>query len=134
MEVGTGINPVPPIRLCAILESRTLSLLQHMRLRNCNFTTWRLNHDDDHKDKIFRSLYPYAIFRQIDFDPSLINVEQNIDFSYSKYIVIISKVEIQDNLRYRVTFSLTTEHKNFYTKWKFRTWGGEISNCILSGL
>ena len=93
-----------------------------MRLRNCNFSTWRSNHDDDHKDKIYRSLYPYSIFRQIDFDLSFINIEQEIDLSYSLVVVKITKFELQENQRYRVTFSLKTEHKNFYTKWKFRTW------------
>jgi hypothetical protein len=93
-----------------------------MRLINCNYETWKSNHDEKHKDKIYRSLYPYTIFKQIDFDETKINTNQEIHVSYSKYLVNILQIELQGNSRYKATFFLKTEHNNFFTKWKYRTW------------
>ena len=93
-----------------------------MRLNNCNFKTWSNNHSPDHKDRVYRELYPYKVFDKIDFDFSQINKEQVISFNNIEYYVEILKIEIQDNTKYRTTFNLNTIPKSNTQKWKQRTW------------
>lgn len=93
-----------------------------MKLKRCNYKTWLVNHEDGHKDKIFRSLYPYGIFSEIDFDPLFVNKVQEIVLNDSRYLIVIQKIEFQENGRYRATFSLQSEHNSSFTKWRFRNW------------
>jgi len=93
-----------------------------MRLKNCNFETWTLNHSTEHKDRIFRELYPYKVFQLIEFSEDLLTKEQVIEFNRIKYYVEILKIELQDNGRYRTTFEVNTIAKSKSQKWKKRNW------------
>ncbi|MDA9872616.1 hypothetical protein N9C25_00165 [Saprospiraceae bacterium] len=93
-----------------------------MKLQDCNFKTWIDNHDSDHSDISFRSLYPYNTFEQILFDKSLINEIQVINYAESDYKVILEKIELQENKRFRATFELQTNHEKNETKWSKRSW------------
>ena len=82
-----------------------------MKLKNCNFETWALNHTPEHKDRIYRELYPYKVFQLVDFSEEQINHEQIIEFNRVKYFIEILKVELQDNGRFRTIFqSQNFEH------------------------
>ena len=93
-----------------------------MKIRNCTFERWADNHTPEHKDRIFRELYPYNVFRRIDFSPSQIDQEQFVEFNNSEYYVKILNVEFQDNGRYRTTFQLKNVPKSKVQGWKSRTW------------
>ena len=93
-----------------------------MRIKYCNFDTWSNNHSFEHKDRMYRELYPYTVFEKIDFNDSLINKEQEIYFNYSKYFVEIQKIEILDNGRYKTTFKLNTVPQSEQQEWKDRSW------------
>jgi len=93
-----------------------------MKLKNCNFETWTFNHTPEHKDRIFRELYPYKVFQLIDFSNDNLNNEQVIEFNRTKYFVEILKIELQENDRYRTTFELNTSPKSKMQSWKNRSW------------
>lgn len=93
-----------------------------MNLKNCNFDTWSKNHSPEHKDKIFRELYPYNVFSRIDFSEKLINSEQRILFNHATYFAELQKIELQENDRYRTTFKLSTTSKSKTQAWKKRSW------------
>ena len=77
-------------------------------LKNCNFKTWALNHSPEHKDRIYRELYPYRVFQRINFSENFLNREQTVEFNKVKYFAELLKIELQENERFRATFSLTT--------------------------
>lgn len=93
-----------------------------MNLTNCDFETWALNHSIEHKDRIYRELYPYKVFQRIDFSNEKQKEEQVIDFNNVKYFAEIQKIELQENNRYRTTFELNTEPKSSRQKWLKRSW------------
>jgi len=97
-----------------------------MKLKNCNFETWTLNHTPEHKDRIFRELYPYKVFQLINFSKDKLNQEQLIEFNRTIYFVEILKMELQDNGRYRTTFELNTSPKSKTQGWKNRSWNEKI--------
>lgn len=93
-----------------------------MKLKNLNFNQWLKNHPQDHNDKWFRELYPFTVFRNINFDNSFINKEQRIDFNTISYFVIITRIELQNNERNRTTFVISTFPKSKSQEWKQRNW------------
>ena len=93
-----------------------------MNIRNCNFERWTENHSSEHKDRIFRELYPYAIFSKINFSKNKLGVEQKIQFNGNEYYSIIQKIDQQENNRYRTTFKLTSKPKSNTQSWKNRNW------------
>lgn len=93
-----------------------------MKLKNCTYSQWKQNHEETHKDKIFRALYPYTIFQQISFDEKLVGQVQKFEFQFSYYEAILNKIELQENGRYRTTLSIKTQHLTKSTKWKKRAW------------
>lgn len=93
-----------------------------MKLLNCNFETWAENHTPEHKDRIYRELYPYKIFEKIDFNSTLVGKEHNIKFNNIDYFVELNKIELQENQRYKATFSLDTVTKSNRQSWKQRLW------------
>ena len=93
-----------------------------MRVQNLTFDTWKLNHSPEHDDKWCRELYPFHIFRLIDFDESLIETVQRIKFNKVLYKVKVKKIEIQENKRYRTTFDIITEPTSKTQEWKQRRW------------
>jgi hypothetical protein len=93
-----------------------------MKLKNVNFEQWLKNHSPDHNDKWCRELYPFNIFRLIHFDDTLINKEQKIYLNSILYYVTITKIELQDNGRYRTSFDLSTYPNSKKQEWKQRKW------------
>lgn len=93
-----------------------------MKLKNCNFDTWALNHTPEHKDRVFRELYPYKVFQLIDFSIEKLNQEQRIEFNSIKYYVEILKIELQESGKYRATFELDTSPKSEKSGWRERSW------------
>lgn len=93
-----------------------------MKLKNLNFDQWLKNHSPDHNDKWCRELYPFNVFRLIDFENNLINKEQKIEFNNISYFVTITKIELQDNGRYRTSFDISTFPKSKTQEWKQRKW------------
>ncbi len=93
-----------------------------MKLKNLNFDQWLKNHSTDHNDKWYRELYPFNIFRLINFDNSLINKEQKLEFNGVSYFVILTKIELQDNGRFRTSFEISTFPKSKNQEWKNRKW------------
>jgi hypothetical protein len=93
-----------------------------MKLKNLNFDQWLKNHSLDHNDKWCRELYPFHVFRLINFENKLINIEQKLEFNSISYFVTITKIEPQDNGRYRTTFDISTFPKSKKHEWKQRKW------------
>lgn len=93
-----------------------------MRLKNLDFITWCKNHPEDHDSKWCRELYPYNVFSYINFSVAELNHEQKIEFNRIDYYVIILKIELQDNGRYRTTFNLSTKPTSKTQAWKKRIW------------
>lgn len=93
-----------------------------MTLQDLDFGTWCRNHEDDHDSKWCRELYPYNVFRQINFAPDKINFEQTVEFNRMDYFATIKKIELQENNRYRTTFELSTIPASKSQSWKKRTW------------
>jgi hypothetical protein len=93
-----------------------------MKLKNLNFDQWLKNHSLDHSDKWCRELYPFNVFSLISFEESLINKEQILDFNSILYYVTLTKIELQDNGRYRTWFDISTFPKSKTQEWKQRKW------------
>ncbi|MDP3432661.1 MAG: hypothetical protein Q8T04_06820 [Bacteroidota bacterium] len=93
-----------------------------MKLINLTFRQWLNNHDPDHDDKWCRELYPFTIFRFISFDENQLNKEQKIEFNQVTYFIILTKIELQENGRYRTTFDIATFPKTKTQEWKQRKW------------
>lgn len=93
-----------------------------MKLKNLNFDQWLKNHSIDHNDKWCRELYPFNIFRLIEFDNSFIDKEQKFDLNGILYYVTLKKIEIQDIERYRASFDISTFPKTKTQEWKQRKW------------
>lgn len=93
-----------------------------MKLQDLDFPTWCKNHPEDHDSKWCRELYPYNVFRHIDFSNTKLNIEQKIEFNRIDYYVILTKIELQENGRYRTTFNLSTKPASKNQAWKKRTW------------
>jgi hypothetical protein len=93
-----------------------------MIIQNCNFERWAENHSDKHKDRIFRELYPYAIFSKINFSEENLGIEQKIEFNGIEYYSIIKKIELQKNNKYRTLFILSAKPKSNTQSWKNRIW------------
>lgn len=93
-----------------------------MKIQNLSYETWIKNHEPNHADKWLRELYPYQVFSKIDFDISLIDSQQNINFNGVKYYAQVSKIELQNNNRYRATFNLSSESHSQYLSWHNRKW------------
>ncbi|HWD87445.1 MAG TPA: hypothetical protein VG367_04915 [Mucilaginibacter sp.] len=92
-------------------------------MNNLNFETWCRNHNPDHADKWYRELYPYNVFRKINFSEDQIGIEQNIIFNYIIYKAFIRKIEWQiSKCSYRCTFDLSTSIMSEYKKWKEISW------------
>lgn len=91
-------------------------------LKNCNFETWAFNHSPEHKDRIYRELYPYSVFQRINFSENFLNKKQTIEFNKVKYFVEVLKIELQENEKYRTTFSLKTILKSTKHNWENRCW------------
>jgi hypothetical protein len=97
-----------------------------MTLQDLDFGTWCKNHEDEHESKWCRELYPYNVFRQINFTPDKINIEQKIEFNRVDYFATIKKIELQENGRYRTTFELSTIPASKAQAWKKRTWNASF--------
>lgn len=93
-----------------------------MKLKNLNFDQWLKNHSPDHNDKWCRELYPFNVFKLIEFDKIFINIEQKLDFNGILYYVTLRKIEFQDNGRYRASFDISTFPKSKTQEWKQRRW------------
>jgi len=93
-----------------------------MKLQNLDFTTWCKNHPEDHDSKWCRELYPYNVFKHIDFSDTKVNTEQKIEFNRVAYYAILTKIELQKNGRHRTTFILSTKPASKNHAWKKRTW------------
>ena len=93
-----------------------------MRIRNCNFERWAENHLAEHKDRVFRELYPYPVISKIDFSEEQVDKEQRIYFNHIEYYCVINKIELQENDRYRTLFRLTANPKSNSQTWKNRNW------------
>src|SRR4051812_22493315 len=93
-----------------------------MRIQNLTFETWKRNHLPDHNDIWCRELYPFLVFRQIDFGESQLNLEQRIELNRVNYYVTIRRIEFQDNKRYRTTFDFSTVPASKTQEWKQRKW------------
>ena len=74
-----------------------------MKLKNLNFDQWLKNHSPNHNDKWYRELYPFNVFKLINVEDSLINKEQKLDFTSISYFITLTKIELQDNGRYRTS-------------------------------
>ena len=83
-----------------------------MKLQNVSFEQWEVNHSADHDDKWCRELYPFHVFKRIEFCQDRIHVEQKIEFNNIVYYVSIKKIELQENGRYRTTIEMTTYPKS----------------------
>jgi hypothetical protein len=97
-----------------------------MTLQDLDFRTWCKNHEDDHDSKWCRELYPYNVFRQINFDTAMLGVEQKIEFNRVDYFATITKIELQENNRYRTTFGLSTIPASKSQAWKKRIWNASF--------
>lgn len=93
-----------------------------MKLKNLDFNQWLQNHPPDHNDKWYRELYPFSVFKRIEFEHSYLNIEQKLDFNGITYYVILTKIELQDNGRYRTSFDISTFPKSKTQEWKQRKW------------
>jgi hypothetical protein len=93
-----------------------------MKLKDLTFEQWLKNHSPDHDDKWYRELYPFNVFRLINFEDNLLNVEQKIEFNWVSYFVTITKIEMQENGRFRTTFDISTFPKSKTQEWKNRKW------------
>lgn len=93
-----------------------------MKLKNLNFDQWLKNHSPDHNDIWCRELYPFNIFKLIEFDSSFLNKEQKLDTNGISYYVTVRKSELQDNGRYRTLFDISTFPKSNIQDWKQRKW------------
>jgi hypothetical protein len=96
--------------------------ISEMKLKNLSFDQWLKNHANDHNDKWCRELYPFVVFKQIEFGQSYINIEQKIDFNGITYCVIITKIELQENERYRASFDISTSPNSKKQEWEQRNW------------
>jgi len=93
-----------------------------MKVQNVTFKTWLKNHEDDHKDKWYRELYPFNVIKDIDFSEENIDKLQTINFSAIKYFVTIKSIEFQENKRYKATFEILTHPQSKSQEWKNRKW------------
>ena len=93
-----------------------------MKIKNLNFDQWLKNHSLDHNDKWCRELYPFNVFKLINFDDSLINKVQKLDFNSISYHVTLTKIELQDNERFRTSFKISTFAKSKKQEWRQRKW------------
>lgn len=93
-----------------------------MKINNLTFDQWAKNHRSDHKDKWYRELYPFHVFRLVDFDNDMLGKEQEIDFNRTSYYATIKKIELQENGRYRTTFNIATSPRSKTQRWKNRQW------------
>ena len=97
-----------------------------MQLKNCNFKTWLSNHDPEHKDKIYRELYPYLAISKINFDGSKINVVQRFDINLVFYWCVIHEIKLQDNGKYKAKFYLKSSSEHSSKKWKNIIWNDDF--------
>ena len=97
-----------------------------MNIRDCNFEKWAENHSYDHKDRIFRELYPYSIFSKINFSEELLGEEQRIHFNGIDYYALIQKIELQESGRFRTLFKLYTSPTSNTKAWKNRNWNDKF--------
>ena len=95
-------------------------------LENCNYISWKANHLQTHKDKIFRELYPFSVLRRIDFSVSQIGKRQDVFVNGCTYSVEIQKNELQENGRWRSTFILTTNIEREEIRWIERSWNERL--------
>lgn len=93
-----------------------------MKLKNLNFIQWLKNHSPDHNDIWCRELYPFYIFKLIEFDISFVNKVQKLDANGNTYYVTLTKIELQDTGRYRTLFDISTYPKSKTQEWKQRKW------------
>jgi hypothetical protein len=91
-------------------------------IQKIGFNTWCDNHSEDHDARWFRELYPWKIFQLINFDENLIGVMQKIMFNSLYYYIIVESIELQENCRYKSTFSLKAEKSNTVDSWNNRLW------------
>ncbi|GAB3634498.1 hypothetical protein GCM10027422_00880 [Hymenobacter arcticus] len=92
-----------------------------MHLSSLDFQTWCKQHPD-HKDIWYRELYPYNVFKLIDFSTELLDVQQEIEFNQVNYLAKINTIELQENGRFKTTFELTTNSGSKTQAWKDYTW------------
>lgn len=93
-----------------------------MKINNLNYQTWSRNHDDNHKDKWCREVYPWAVFNEIDYNEKLIGVNQEIYLNGMVYYARIIDIKLQENGRFKSTFELSTNPESKRKKWEERSW------------
>lgn len=108
---------------CDPIESELKNL--PMRLINCNFETW-LNQHPYHKDTIYREIYPFHIFEEIDFDSKYLNQVQTISFNYINYDIKLLETELQDNGRFLTKFEVQTTAEFKKQEWENSIWSGKF--------
>lgn len=93
-----------------------------MQLLNLNYETWARNHSKDHSDRWLRVLYPFHIFRLVDFNLKKVNNAQKFIVDNVSYTIIINEIKTQDNGRYKATFTLSTTVLSEGEQWWHRAW------------
>jgi hypothetical protein len=93
-----------------------------MKINNLEFQTWCKNHSETHDTKWCREVYPWIVFKEIDFEIEMINKSQRISFNFGDYDVTLLSIELQSNGRYKATFHLKSIFNEQEADWEYRKW------------
>lgn len=97
-----------------------------MQFKNISFEVWLENHDEAHKDKWFRQLYPWKLFNLIDYSEESIGQCQRIAFENVDYFVTLKSRVIGKNNRFNYLFEVKPDRTKRYNEWENRVWANEF--------
>ena len=93
-----------------------------MKISSINFETWCKNHTKDHEAKWCRELYPWETFQRLDYDPSMLNIPQEIVIANLQYSATIQERRIAENGRINYLIRLYNTPSSKTQQWTQRSW------------
>jgi hypothetical protein len=97
-----------------------------MQIKNISFDVWLKNHEDCHKDKWLRQLYPWNLFNLTDYSEDNVGQCQKIAFENVDYFVTLKSRVIGKNNRFNYLFEVKPDRTKSYNEWENRIWDNEF--------
>lgn len=87
-----------------------------------NFDTWCKNHPKDHDAKWCRELYPWEVFKRINYQNSVLDAQQKINVDNLLYVATLKKRFIAEDERIHYLIRLCSTPSSNSQQWSQRTW------------
>ena len=93
-----------------------------MNSSTITFLAWSKNHPPDHYAKWCRELYPWELFRQLDYDQLPIDVPQVLSVGGGQYVATLKHRTVTGDDRHHYSVHIHSVHSGKRQEWNQRSW------------